>query len=145
MTKRIYAAGPIAGLTHLEVCLWRRQAEIYLAPNVLLWPSIQNNHDAHVYPHLCNDTQIKMSDVFRHDMAQLQLADAVLVGYPTGPVLSVGTGVECGVAMERGIPIVVWCSKDKAQVSGFIQEAAEMGMVTDDLYKACVFLREWLS
>ena len=143
MTKFVYLAGPIATLTHEEVCKSRHYAAVFLHPWDTLWPDISDNADSHVYVHMTQEGEGRLPEIFRHDMNQVLAADAVLVGYPTGPVISAGTAFECGLAHGAGIPIVVWCPKEKEQVSGFVQQATHM--VTDDLYKACYFIREWLA
>mgnify|MGYP001560191080 CR=1 FL=1 len=106
----VYLAGPIAGLTQSQATTWRDEAAKVLAGNGIqaLQPIIPIAVGNYVIPALADETRIAPLEIFNVDMELLNEADVVLVGYPTGPRLSVGTAVEVGYAYAQRKPIVIW-------------------------------------
>lgn len=106
----VYLAGPIAGLTQLQATRWRSEAAALLSFHGLraLRPLIPVANDSFVIPPLASERRIPPAEVFNFDLRMVRDADAILVGYPTGPVSSVGTAVEVGYALGLNKPIVLW-------------------------------------
>lgn len=147
MTRTVYLAGPISGLSWTNATTWRRDAADLI--NKLEMGCIDPTHNItqpdddtvfdwkEAWKGEGNDRRVFYEDI---ELGVLQ-ADVVLVGYPTGFQSSGGTAFELGVAYAYGIPIVIWnptCaeihpfldvpsyawSRDLTQAVKFVGEAA---------------------
>ena len=119
----VYLAGPITGLTQSQATTWRAEAAgLLMKHNICgLRPLIPIAVGNYVIPALADECRIAPLEVFKTDMKLLKGADVVLVGYPTGPRLSVGTAVEMGYAYAQKKPIVIWVQPDLIPVGGEAQ------------------------
>ena len=125
---KVYLAGPISGLSYADAHTWRLSAITYLERHghEALDPMVKISDDGRVFqwqerpwPSEGSDSECVTFDLEK----QLRNADAVLVGFPTGFMSSIGTAVEVGVAWERSIPIIIW-NPERADIHPFIAQLA---------------------
>ena len=131
MTQRqatVYLAGPIAGLSQYDATSWRAYAANVLGLRGLRvrQPVIPEATPNFVIPPLTREQRLSGAAVYDFDMKMVREADVILVGFPVGPMPSVGTAVEVGYALALGKPIVLWTGPVGVQedIHPFIKFAA---------------------
>lgn len=108
--ESVYLSGPIAGLTYREATGWRNEAIDLLRREHLVGtnPVIPIMAPEAVFPMLPGGYCTDNMSIMDFDLDSIHEACAVLVGYPTGYVPSVGTAVEVGYALSLAKPIILW-------------------------------------
>lgn len=141
--KKVYLAGPIAGLSFEECNTWREWAIKDLDPFIGVSPLRPDMHGRSFY-HKDIPTAVK----FDRDYQDVMSCDAILVNLHGATRPSVGTIMEIGWAFMRRIPIVVVMEQDNVHNHLFITQSVSqnpVGFIEPNLAYGIFRIKEVLS
>jgi nucleoside 2-deoxyribosyltransferase len=153
MSKSLYLAGPIAGLSYRESTTWRRIVARKLEQDVIPLspmrgkeyldgnPSIKGDYDAAHRKHVLS-TQAAITARDRNDV--LLRSDAVLVNFLGAEKISLGTVIEVGWADAARKPIIL-VIEPEGNVHDYLMIRQAAGFRTDCLEEACFIANTLLS
>ena len=154
MSKSLYLAGPIAGLSYRESTDWRKTVAGLLYSDVIPLspmrgkeyldgdPSIKGDYDAVQRNRHALSTQAAITARDRFDT--MVRGDAVLVNFLGAKKISLGTVIEVGWADAARKPIILVIEKE-GNVHDYLMIREAAGFRTDSLEEACQIANTVLS
>jgi nucleoside 2-deoxyribosyltransferase len=118
----IYLAGSISGLSYGEATKWRNEARNKLEDlGYKVVNPMRNKSDLSHIKELSNyNNTDRGRQIFNRDKYDVQSVDAMIVNFTGCKMVSIGTCVEIGIAVERDIPIFVIMEDDNIHNHPFI-------------------------
>ena len=142
---KVYLAGPISWLTYEQATQWRKEAKEQLEKLgfTVIDPMRQKEPTGDI---LENENGTRNGiQYWTQDRLDIEQCDILLVNFlDAGLVVSIGTCVEIGMAVQLNIPIVVIMEQDNVHQHPFITTPAEyIANVLEHAIGYCEFIKDF--
>jgi hypothetical protein len=138
MSKLLFLAGPLTGISYKEAVEWRQYVESKMPKDILAFSALRGK------PHVVKETVLKdeyaghplssSRGIITRDRNDVSRADAVLFNLLRAKRVSIGTTMELAWANLLRIPTIVVIEPGNIHMHAFVKETSDF--VTDNLDEA---------